>query len=119
MGCDAGGVMTIVCAVPEMPTSATARLPPLLLNVSVWLNMFVDVGENVTLTVTEALAASVAPFPGMPVAENGAVGAVVVANVSVEAPVFVSVIAIVLLLPFGTPPKLSWVGAAVSTGPVD
>ena len=74
MGDVAGGFRIIVGAVPDVPTSAIGTLPPLLLIVSVWLYVLVVIGENVTLTVADAPAASVAPDAGRPVAEKGAVG---------------------------------------------
>ena len=77
------------------------------------------VGENVTVAVTEAPAASVAPAAGTPVAENGAAGGVEPANVSVWLPVFCSTTESDFDVPVATPPKFTVAGVATSCGPFD
>jgi hypothetical protein len=63
------GEITMTGADPAWAVSAIVALPPLLFTTRFAVNVPAAVGENVTVAVVEAPAASVAPLPGRPVTE--------------------------------------------------
>src|SRR6185295_5265182 len=65
-----------------VPESATVELPPFVAIAIEPVDATAAVGENVTVAVTLAPAAIVAPFAGRPVALNGAAGPVTVFTVN-------------------------------------
>ena len=108
------GVMTMCGAVPEAPVSGIVRLPPLLLTTRLPEKLPAVVGEKVTVAVTFAPAASVAPLAGTPVTEKGAAGSVDVAKVSVCVPVFWRRIEICFVVPVTMPPNATVAGVMLS-----
>src|SRR3954471_19378763 len=112
--------MGVICrsgGAPDVAVSATVTLPPLLFTPSEAENVPLVVGANVTVTVTDAPATSVAPDTGTPVDENGAAGPVELPNVSVWVPVFCKTTERDFDVPVATPPKLTVAGVATSWGP--